>query len=496
MSYELVPSVENSSYPNDEDDGSGNADGGPEYAGNGWGPLPTNPGSRMHSLGGCKPCNKYNSGRRESCKHGDLCEFCHMNHDRAKHRGQRGRHALQRRQYLEHKSSEPKWFVDLVDEVYAVPHKCLERVKEKLHKLDHAQVEKAVEVIDRIRAIGEEAQSSRPDHSRLHGQRIVVPDKMTFSTALTELDSRCKWLVGTLHLMVRKMKDSLKEPENPAKEDEEAIAEKVQTAMQECRWLPDLVDVPLPDGSASAAATGSPAAASAAAASRQRAPAWVEQLTDNMTQAMKLAPKERSWLVQTIASLAMEEEGMQASEAYNEAVIDTIQRTLLECERLPRAIPGHWKAKLEAAASLAEFSEAIGEHFMDMLAYDLSESLESTAPGSKAELMDLGDAKIAELPPGCEFLGQEIREALEREASRSEGEAEALAEAQRRLEAVREACKSVPSLSAIFGVVGLEQEARTKILAKLTGSPDLAELADRLVGLVAELKEKANAATR
>eukprot|EP00440_Ansanella_granifera_P037721 gb/GFBE01040922.1/.p1 GENE.gb/GFBE01040922.1/~~gb/GFBE01040922.1/.p1 ORF type:complete len:383 (+),score=37.57 gb/GFBE01040922.1/:1-1149(+) len=56
---------------------------------------------------GCKPCNRYFPIRP--------CLFCDTTHERPKHRGQRGRHALQRRQYLE--SRVHRHVVDNVCEV-------------------------------------------------------------------------------------------------------------------------------------------------------------------------------------------------------------------------------------------------------------------------------------------------------------------------------------------------------------------------------------------
>ena len=148
----------------------------------------------------------------DSCKHGNSCEFCHEHHDKPKHRGQRGRHALQRRQFLESRDTEFPWFVALVDKIYTLPPEVMEEVKARLQNLKYPEtqkVEETVHIIEEIRDIGENAQHQRPDSMRLRGQRIAVPANLRFTAAISELDSRCKWLVGTLHLMVRKMKDSL-----------------------------------------------------------------------------------------------------------------------------------------------------------------------------------------------------------------------------------------------------------------------------------------------
>lgn len=194
---------------------------------------PINPGSAMHPTG-CKPCNKYNPARpRDSCKHGVDCDFCHGPHERPKHRGQRGRHALQRRQYLESKADQPKEYCALIDQIYKVPHDAVEDVKTKLSRMVPQEKEaRVLMVLDTIRTIGEQAQDARPDNSRLRGARINSDG----CVSAAELDGRCKWLVGTLHLMVRKMWD--------AKEDFEKINEVVQGLLLECKRLPDVLDIP------------------------------------------------------------------------------------------------------------------------------------------------------------------------------------------------------------------------------------------------------------
>ena len=101
----------------------------------------SNPGSKKHG-DNCRPCNKFNPHRgwgpdNDSCKHGNSCEFCHEHHDRPKHRGQRGRHALQRRQFLESRDTEFPWFVALVDKIYTLPPEVMEEVKARLQNLKY-----------------------------------------------------------------------------------------------------------------------------------------------------------------------------------------------------------------------------------------------------------------------------------------------------------------------------------------------------------------------
>eukprot|EP00928_Gymnodinium_smaydae_P054021 TRINITY_DN37874_c0_g1_i1.p1 TRINITY_DN37874_c0_g1~~TRINITY_DN37874_c0_g1_i1.p1 ORF type:complete len:359 (-),score=99.65 TRINITY_DN37874_c0_g1_i1:273-1349(-) len=196
-------------------------------------PRQTNPGSRGHPTA-CKPCNKYNPARESSCKHGDACEFCHESHERPKHRGQRGRHALQRRMYLEGKDKLSKEETEIIDRIYSIPHQYIEEAKREiiaLYPTGSERDEKVFLVLEEIRRIGEEAQQLRPDGNRLRG---VVGAHMSTQVCagIAELDGRCKWLVGTLHLMVRKMQES---------QDIVTVQEHVNRAFEDCKKLPDLV---------------------------------------------------------------------------------------------------------------------------------------------------------------------------------------------------------------------------------------------------------------
>jgi len=188
----------------------------------------SNPGSEKHP-NGCKPCNKYNRARPDSCKHGSSCAFCHCEHERPKHRGQRGRHALQRRQYLEAGIWDPN-FKEMVDQVYKVPHDALEKLKLDMQRMSPEERKaRVVLVLDKIREIGLEAQRSRPDAHRLQGARVTTEES---TSPNLELDGRVKWLVGTLHLMIKKMWDA----ETPPDE----IKQKVEDILVRCSQLPEV----------------------------------------------------------------------------------------------------------------------------------------------------------------------------------------------------------------------------------------------------------------
>jgi len=113
---------------------------------------PSNMGSKNHP-DDCKPCNKFNPARPDdSCKHGNACAFCHgAEHERPKHRGQRGRHALQRRQYLEARDKMPEELREIVDKVYQEPPLAMENVKKILLTLDLSTREMQVQDRGRYR---------------------------------------------------------------------------------------------------------------------------------------------------------------------------------------------------------------------------------------------------------------------------------------------------------------------------------------------------------
>eukprot|EP00933_Yihiella_yeosuensis_P056437 TRINITY_DN55624_c0_g1_i1.p1 TRINITY_DN55624_c0_g1~~TRINITY_DN55624_c0_g1_i1.p1 ORF type:complete len:455 (+),score=87.67 TRINITY_DN55624_c0_g1_i1:105-1469(+) len=171
---------------------------------------PPNPGSRLHG-NGCKPCNKYSPARpNDSCKHVLDCEFCHArDHVRPKHRGQRGRHALQRKQYLDMREKLPEELRVSVDNIYKVPPEVMDELKKMLANLDDDQKSSQVKAImHSVLNIGDAAQDKRPDSVRVRGTAGGNTRADTESATAQDLDSRFKWLTGTLHLMVRKIWDS------------------------------------------------------------------------------------------------------------------------------------------------------------------------------------------------------------------------------------------------------------------------------------------------
>ncbi|CAK9051916.1 unnamed protein product [Durusdinium trenchii] len=180
---------------------------------------PRNPGSLGHPIG-CKPCNKYKPERpNDSCKHAATCSFCHgKDHERPKHRGQRGRHALQRRQFLESRDVLNDQLVLIIDRIYKEPHEIMDEIKRRLRdEYTPGTPEWDREVaylVGEIANIGDKAQNQRPDNARVRKARAEQPPE----SSQVDLESRCKWYTGTLHLMVRKMWDE-HQPEDKKLED-------------------------------------------------------------------------------------------------------------------------------------------------------------------------------------------------------------------------------------------------------------------------------------
>mmetsp|Transcript_5135 Transcript_5135/g.8637 ORF Transcript_5135/g.8637 Transcript_5135/m.8637 type:complete len:333 (-) Transcript_5135:232-1230(-) len=190
---------------------------------------PRNPGSLGHPYG-CKPCNKYKPERPDdSCKHAATCSFCHgKEHERPKHRGQRGRHALQRRQFLESRGALKPELVDIIDKIYKEPHETMDVIKKLLRdqfEPGSADWDREVAlVVQQIGKIGDAAQNSRPDNVRVRKARAEQPPE----SSQVDLESRCKWYTGTLHLMVRKMWDEQRSEDEKLQDIEKTVNESLK----------------------------------------------------------------------------------------------------------------------------------------------------------------------------------------------------------------------------------------------------------------------------
>eukprot|EP00931_Biecheleriopsis_adriatica_P007535 TRINITY_DN108808_c0_g1_i1.p1 TRINITY_DN108808_c0_g1~~TRINITY_DN108808_c0_g1_i1.p1 ORF type:complete len:348 (-),score=55.63 TRINITY_DN108808_c0_g1_i1:248-1291(-) len=298
---------------------------------------PGNPGSRGHPHD-CKPCNKYNPNRpNDSCKHALTCNFCHgKEHERPKHRGQRGRHALQRRQFLEARDSMNPDLRDIVDEVYAVPPSVMEATKQLLVGLDTLDREDQVQLlVEDIARIGDMAQQERPDSQRVHGARMEVQEY----TAASDLDGRFKWLTGTLHLMVRKMWDDESKSEEQRVHE---IKQKVSDILQQCQRLPEELQVRLQRVSCSS---------------------WVEGTTREL-----LGSSTHTWVGKRLVQLAKKQLNQDPRERVEESLKDVIN----SLEQLPSLVDGSYPLQLQllSCQSLDRMKEkvpAVREQILDKL---------------------------------------------------------------------------------------------------------------------------------
>jgi len=121
--------------------------------------------------------------------------------------------------------------VEIINRVYTEPHDTLDKLKRMMK--DHlsnnspAWTDQVDFLVGRMAEIGDEAQNQRPDSVRVRRAR---GDQ---APAQVDLDSRCKWYTGTLHLMVRKMyEDQREEPEKV-----KAIGEAVHESLEKFKKL-------------------------------------------------------------------------------------------------------------------------------------------------------------------------------------------------------------------------------------------------------------------
>eukprot|EP00434_Breviolum_minutum_P036869 symbB.v1.2.032682.t1/scaffold3957.1/size47491/4 len=84
-------------------------------------------------------------------------------------------------------------------------------------------------IVKKIGKIGDDAQNRRPDNARVRKARAEQPPE----SSQVDLESRCKWYTGTLHLMVRKMWDE----NRPEKEKLEEIHKIVDQSLDEFKAL-------------------------------------------------------------------------------------------------------------------------------------------------------------------------------------------------------------------------------------------------------------------
>eukprot|EP00438_Fugacium_kawagutii_P004055 Skav219303 [mRNA] locus=scaffold2157:552979:555963:- [translate_table: standard] len=190
-----------------------------------------NPGSQKHPEN-CQPCRQYKQGKPGSCEHGSQCDFCH--HEHRKHRSQRGRHNLQKKEYQEQKNSLPDFLTENIDKMYHETHEQFQQIKKLLSGVQEDD-RRALEtrLLLEINEIGKYAQEIRPDNARLRRTSEPGPVRQV------DLQSRCKWLAGSLHLMIRKMFEDTKSPAqtnpNRIKQSVEECLDRLKTVTEQLR---------------------------------------------------------------------------------------------------------------------------------------------------------------------------------------------------------------------------------------------------------------------
>ncbi|CAE7458399.1 mcfN [Symbiodinium sp. CCMP2456] len=188
----------------------------------------------LHCYGGqlsahpeCHPCRQFNPKRgTSSCRFGSTCNFCHHpDHKRSKHRGQRGRHAVQRREFQEERAAaavvNPR--LAALDRIYSEPNQLVEAARAAMQRTC-AKLREAVEqeLDKRMWQSGMDAQCLRPDSVRIKCSNANPESDVSI---LPDLNKRSKWLTGTLHLLIKKYQDST---DNSQSSKFELIAESVR----------------------------------------------------------------------------------------------------------------------------------------------------------------------------------------------------------------------------------------------------------------------------
>jgi len=125
--------------------------------------------------------------------------------------------------------------VAIIDKIYKEPHDTTDDLKRQLRDQftpgsDGWEREVAM-IVKKIGKIGDDAQNRRPDNARVRKARAEQPPE----SSQVDLESRCKWYTGTLHLMVRKMWDE----NRPEKEKLEEIRKIVYESLKEFKDLKD-----------------------------------------------------------------------------------------------------------------------------------------------------------------------------------------------------------------------------------------------------------------
>lgn len=250
-------------------------------------------------------------------------------------------------------------------------------------------------VLDMICDIREMAQRTRPGSSRPKGARIVFAGGIAFPS---ELDRRCKWLVGNLHLMAREMLD--------AREPVGKVERTVDGMLDRCRRLPEALDRP--------SQSMDQHAWIAEQAANCQLPAWLAEKVLQLARGAVQSGEGQDEVAKTLASIK------GATGAQLTADLEEFLRRSTCLKTLAASImkiSEKYKECLLEADSLDDCEVTIS--LSDIQAQDQSAPSSSTAtaaakerdPGSKHDGIaeELEVALQKGLDPGCRFLEGTIR---------------------------------------------------------------------------------------
>jgi len=351
----------------------------------------------------------------------------------------------------------------LIDDVYEVPHHAVDQVKRSLLNIDGKErEEKTLVVLETMRDIGEEAQNKRPDSLRLRGARIATTAD---APSLPELDARCKWLVGTLHLVVRKMQDS--------KETVPNMRLTLDHILAKCRRLPELVlqdftppSIPLL--------------------------AELEKLVEipdhpNLEQKIKKLAADAQ---EKMATKEIEKKILLIIELFKkvpETDKNTVRREVLTCSSLAEAIDQIERAHEAFKMKLLELENSEDEMGIEEFAQNLNKS------GGLADRKDPVDQtkwRICQnLQPGYKCMWKELEAALEKDRDINKVDP---SETLKRLEAVEQIVlgKMPTAVSFLRDFAKLQpHEIEDKLREGLTPNSGLQEFCDKLIEMTKSLPD-------
>ncbi|CAJ1374721.1 unnamed protein product [Effrenium voratum] len=136
-------------------------------------------------------------------------------------------------QFLESRESMNEELVSIIDRIYQVPHEVMDNIKRKLRESFAPGTDKWNEqvaiIVESIAKIGDKAQDNRPDSQRVRKARAEQPA----DSSQVDLESRCKWYTGTLHLMARKMWDDRSDKDSKQDNMIQEITKLVNRSLEE-----------------------------------------------------------------------------------------------------------------------------------------------------------------------------------------------------------------------------------------------------------------------